>query len=348
MRKPLPEFLLALSTVAVFGAALLVSECSLRVVEPRYLDRTKGATVYSEDYGWKLRRGFRGPFHGVFTTVNEQGYRGPAHPASPQAGRTRVVMLGDSITFGVGVSDAETFSALLEARSARFDVINLAVEGYGTDQELIRLEREGLAYRPAVVVLNFCVANDLVNNAGSAPKPYFTLEGGVLSRHDAHMRLPRWRAAAQWLEDESHLYHRLEALLPARPNPPAREAPAHGDRAGPKAAAEVTFALIRRLDEVSRRASARFLVLLHPDQTAFEKRSSVLRRFCKTDALAGIAVVDLGARYRALGLDYDSIARDVQGHLTPLGHHFAAEVIEGLLTEDSPGGLRLACGDEAS
>ena len=321
--------LLALGTVAAFGAVLVGAEWGLRRADPRYLDRVKGAMVYSEDYGWALRRGFRGAFHGVFTTVNEEGYRGRVHPRAPVAGRTRVVMLGDSITFGVGVTDAETFSALLEERSERFEVINLAVEGYGTDQELIRLERDGLALRPAVVILNFCVANDLVNNAGSLPKPYFTLEGGSLRPHDAHVRLPWWREATQWLDDESHLYHRLEALLPAHP-PPARaeEAGFRGERIGQKAAAERTFALIRRIDEVSRAAGARFLVVLHPDEVAFGQRSSVLRRFCRAGALDGIALVDLGARYRALGLDYERIARDEQGHLTALGHHFAAEAIE--------------------
>ena len=304
--------------------------------------------VYSEDYGWALRRGFRGAFHGVFTTVNERGLPGPRCTQAPVTGRTRVVMLGDSITFGVGVTDAETFSALLEERSERFEVINLAVEGYGTDQELIRLEREGLAYRPAVVILNFCVANDLVNNAGSAPKPYFTLEGGALRRHDAHMRLPWWRAAAQWLDG------RVASLpSPGGPAPGAPEASRAGSASagrsgGPEGRRGADF----RPHPAHRRAepggSARFLVLLHPDEIAFGERSSVLRRFCKTDALGGIAVVDLGARYRALGLDYESIARDEQGHLTPLGHHFAAEIIEGLLTDPPTGGLRLACRDEPS
>ena len=347
MRKPLPELLLTLGTVVAFGVALAAAECALRVVAPRYLDRVKGAMVYSEDYGWALRRGYRGPFHGVFTTVNDRGYRGPEHSVTPASGRTRVVMLGDSITFGVGVTDTETFSALLEARSDRFEVINLAVEGYGTDQELVRLEREGLGYHPAVVILNFCVANDLVNNAGSQPKPYFTLEGGSLLWHDRHMRLSFPRAAAQWLEDESHLYHRLEALFPGSSRTPRAESAApSGDRIGPRAAAELTFALLRRIAEASRGARARFLVLLHPDETAFQQRSSVLRKFCKAPGLEGIALVDLGARYRALGLDYERIARDEQGHLTPLGHHFAAEVIESVLTEPPAADLRLACPEE--
>jgi hypothetical protein len=81
--------------------------------------------------------------------------------------RPRVLMLGDSITFGSGVRDEETFCALM---AQRYDVVNLGVEGYGTDQELLKLEREGLAYHPDVVVLNFTVANDIWNVA-SAPRP---------------------------------------------------------------------------------------------------------------------------------------------------------------------------------
>ena len=73
-------------------------------------------------------------------------------------------MLGDSITFGTRVRDFETFSYLLEHRSARYEVVNLAVEGYGTDQELLLLEDEGLRYHPDVVVLNVCVANDPLDN----------------------------------------------------------------------------------------------------------------------------------------------------------------------------------------
>jgi len=84
-------------------------------------------------------------------------------------------MLGDSVTFGSGVRDDGTFCAL---RAWRYDVVNLGVEGYGTDQELLQLEHEGLAYHPDVVVLNFTVANDIWNvrsrrdDVTRLPKPY--------------------------------------------------------------------------------------------------------------------------------------------------------------------------------
>jgi hypothetical protein len=242
LRKPLPELLLAVSTCAVFVAILAGLEYGLRVGNPRYLDRDGGALVYSEP-----------------------------------AGRTRIVMLGDSIAFGHGVRDGETFSALLESRDPRFDVVNLAVEGYGTDQELLRLEREGLGYAPDVVILNFCLTNDAVNNELTTdqqdpeeriPKPYFSLEGDSLRLHDAHLRLSPLRRAGQWLRDQSHLYRRLTSVLPARdlrPRPSGRE-----PRLDPRTATDLTLRLIRRAADLSRGAGARFLCCCTPTSPPFE------------------------------------------------------------------------------
>lgn len=355
LRKPLPELLIASATVVAFAVALVGLELLLRRVDPRYLDRVGGPTIYSEAYGWKPRPGFEGLLHGVLTTVNAAAYRGREHPKERPSDRTRIVMLGDSIAFGVRVTDGQTFSALLESRSERFYVVNLAVEGYGTDQELLRLEREGLLYHPHVVILNFCLTNDVLNNSlrtdtedERVPKPYFSWDGDALHLHDEHLKLSRLGKVEHWLEDESHLYHRVAALLPARP---ARRPTSEGQgeaavRKGRRKATDLTFRLIRRVDEVTRRAGARFLVLLHPDEPALRRRSPLLQAFCWTPLLEGIAVVDLGERYRSEGMTFDQIALDYQGHLSPLGHHFAAEEIEALLAETPPRQHRVACRDD--
>jgi hypothetical protein len=340
LRRPLPELLLAASTCVVFVAVLAGLEYGLRAVDPRYLDRDGGALVYSEQYGWKLRAGFQGVFHGAFTTINAKEFRGRDHPFQKPAGRTRIVMLGDSIAFGHGVRDGETFSALLESRNARFDVVNLSVEGYGTDQELLRLEREGLRYAPDVVILNFCLTNDVVNNELTTdqqdpeeriPKPYFSLEGETLRLHDAHLRLSPLRRGGQWLRDQSHLYRLLISVLPPRdPQPgPSRREP----RLDPRTATDLTFRLIRRVANLSRDAGARFLLLLHPDEPAFRGRSALRKRFCKSSLLEGIPVVDAGDSYRAQQYAFDQVCLDYQGHLTPLGHALAEQVIETLLAE---------------
>ena len=203
--------LAACSALAVLGAAGL-AEAVLRAASPAFLagTRARHPHVYSETYGWALRPGARYTGRGgEAITVNERGYRGPLHAGRPAAGVRRVVMLGDSVTFGSGVSDAETFAALLDARPD-LEVINLGVDGYGTDQALLRLEGEGLAAAPDVVLLNFCVRNDYFDNAlpvalydGRSPKPYFTVSPAGLVLHDAHLKLTGAQRAAVALMEQS-------------------------------------------------------------------------------------------------------------------------------------------------
>jgi lysophospholipase L1-like esterase len=97
-------------------------------------------------------------------TNNRWGFRGPDFVTERTPGSFRVVVLGDSFTYGVGVADAETLPAQLEAALARrseefeVEVINLGEPGIDTARELAHL-REHQALRPDVVVLAY-VLND--------------------------------------------------------------------------------------------------------------------------------------------------------------------------------------------
>jgi hypothetical protein len=358
MRRHVPELLVSAATVLLFAAALAAGEWAARRRDPDYLYRLhaeESSNVYSEVYGWELRRGFHGYDLGELATINAKGTRGAEHAYEKPPGRARVVMLGDSIGYGAGVKDDETFSALLESRSGRYDVVNLSVGGYGTDQELIQLEREGLRYHPDVVVLNFCLFSDFADNAlpsalfdARQPKPYFTWDGQGLVLHDAHVRLGPLRRAAQWLSDQSHLFNRVRLLLGLRQRP--RQPGVWADRMAavmediPKAA-ELTFHLIARMGEDTRHAGARLLVLVHPDEHAYLHRSRLLHKFCGAPLLDGITVVDLGARYHERGLAFGDFALDEPGHLTRRGHEVVAETLETLLSGPVPPGwdYREAC-----
>jgi hypothetical protein len=361
MRRPFPELLLALSSATVVLAVLAGIEWTLRRADPDYLYALHGAessNVYSEVYGWELRRGFHGMDLGELATINREGYRGPEHALAPTPGRTRVVMLGDSIAYGAGVKDDETFSALLEKRDPPFDVIPLAVGGYGTDQELIRLEREALRYAPDVVVLHFCLFSDFADNRlptalfdARQPKPYFTWDGRDLRLHDEHVKLSWLGRWAQWLADDSHAYNRLVGLLRMQRAP--RQPGVWSDRKTQAlqdlpAAAELTFRIIRRMADRTAAAGARFLVAIHPDEFAFKHRSKLLRKFCGTPLLEGIPVLEMGARYRASGLDWSAVSLDEPGHLTRLGHRQAAEALGVALSGPLPDSwdYRTTCREE--
>ncbi len=71
----------------------------------------------------------------VAITINLFGARraGPA----PVAPASRTLVVGDSFTFGHGVNDRETFSALLEGQLAGTDVMNAGCVGTGHDQQYL-------------------------------------------------------------------------------------------------------------------------------------------------------------------------------------------------------------------
>jgi hypothetical protein len=236
-RRRWPPLLGHLALVAGSVTAVLllwmVTELALRALNPRYLDRfalddINYLHVYSEVYGWVPRRGFRLKLgQGPATSVNDAGYRGPVCPYARTPGKKRVVMLGDSIAFGYGVADEDTSSRQLEKLEPSLEVVNLAVQGYGTDQELLRFEREGLLFQPDAAILNFCLANDSRDNGathaiydGAYPKPYFLLEGGRLVLHDEQLRLSGIQRFALFLHQRSILFHEVAAFWQDSRRPP--------------------------------------------------------------------------------------------------------------------------------
>jgi lysophospholipase L1-like esterase len=114
-------------------------------------------------------------------THNSKGFR-DREPVSNN--KPRIVFLGDSLVWGFDVEASERFTEVLQAKHPEWNVSNLGVSGYGTDQEYLLLQKYFDAYRPKVVVLVICGDNDNDDNAsnfrGGYYKPYFTLEKGHL------------------------------------------------------------------------------------------------------------------------------------------------------------------------
>lgn len=92
---------------------------------------------------WAPRPGFSGEFLDKQVTINSLGLRGPEVPTPKPRARRRVLCLGDSITFGYGVDDGDSYPARLGKLVADrgHDVLNGGVTGYTSHQVLARLER---------------------------------------------------------------------------------------------------------------------------------------------------------------------------------------------------------------
>ena len=87
------------------------------------------------------------------------------HPPNDNNG---IVVLGDSHAMGWGENDGDTFSSILEHKINR-PVYNLAVSGYGTARELIRLEKSNLINNDYLGENNCSGSNNNINSGCKKP-----------------------------------------------------------------------------------------------------------------------------------------------------------------------------------
>lgn len=105
--------------------------------------------------------------------ANTMGFRDIDHPVRKPAGVFRIIVIGDSIAEGVYIdSKRHTFPSLLQKRldpdAATVEIINFGVAGYDTEQEAEMLRVRGLAMKPDLVIVAYCL-NDR-----------FHVDGGIL------------------------------------------------------------------------------------------------------------------------------------------------------------------------
>jgi hypothetical protein len=92
--------------------------------------------------------------------TNAQGFRDDAnYEYQKPAGQRRVLVLGDSQTEGFEVRQTATFAKQLERRlradGVDAQILNTGISGFGTAEELMFLEHEGMKYRPDAIVVAF-------------------------------------------------------------------------------------------------------------------------------------------------------------------------------------------------
>ncbi|CAI4029616.1 SGNH_hydro domain-containing protein [Nitrospira tepida] len=158
---------LALLTVALStGMALGASEFAVRLLAPQPTKVTV-PVIMDEELIYRLPAGTRGTDvkdeFAVSIGTNAHGLRDRDYaPTKPPGILERLLVIGDSMTFAEGVEAEQTYPKVLErALDGRYEVINAAIRGYGTDQEMIWLERLVPLYRPDAVVLAFFAVNDV-------------------------------------------------------------------------------------------------------------------------------------------------------------------------------------------
>jgi hypothetical protein len=97
--------------------------------------------------------------------INSEGFRNKEVVLNKDKNVERIIMLGDSITYGAFVKRSESFSEVLEkmlnkknehlSSPKRYEVINFGVGGYNIISEVEIFKVYGLKYKPDIVILNY-------------------------------------------------------------------------------------------------------------------------------------------------------------------------------------------------
>ncbi|HXU45880.1 MAG TPA: SGNH/GDSL hydrolase family protein [Thermoanaerobaculia bacterium] len=265
--------------------------------------------------------------------INRDGYRD--EDRDPAVHRRRIVLLGDSVAFGLGVAQDRTFAAglareLRQRASPPVELVNLAIFAYHSGNELDALREDGLRYAPEAVILQFYL-NDLgtppraIRNGPPPPPPglaarLISLKNRFLYDSALYRRLNQLASGLSFRLFHGLRRHRWpESLNADEPRGDLANLAAHPDDAAIPA-----FQAIREIRDLAVSHGARFLLVLSPDEVqlftrAYDGINDRLHRFCRT---AGIECVDLLAELRSRAdkaeLFYDGV------HYSPLGHKIVA------------------------
>jgi hypothetical protein len=153
--------------------------------------------TYDDVMGWTLGPN-RKSTNGLYYSSAE-GIRAPGEGVSfaKTSAKTRIVLVGDSFTFGDNVAYEESWGYLLEkALGPEFEVLNFGVTGYAVDQAYLRYEKDVRSWHPKLVIFGF-TSDDVERSMrlyhsamtsregwGEFPfaKPRFVLREGALTR----------------------------------------------------------------------------------------------------------------------------------------------------------------------
>ncbi len=156
--------LLAASLLVAIG----LSEIGLRIFfrDTLGISRDERTLLYRYDtvLGWRPVPYSSNQFVGsrLITVVNNSlGFRAAEPVTNSHPG---LMFLGDSFVWGYDVEAPERFTDLLQARHPDWNIYNLGVSGYGTDQEFLLLQMEFERYRPRMVFVVYSAETDEDDN----------------------------------------------------------------------------------------------------------------------------------------------------------------------------------------
>jgi hypothetical protein len=322
--KPPLWLVSGLTNLYVLSASLLVSlilvEVGLRIVNPWGMDFFHWLPYHMQGMIDHPQLGYVHPRSVSYrlghnpVRLNAQGLRDREIPYEKPDGEKRILLLGDSVTFGWGVSQGESFGdqmePLLESSSGRrWEVINAGVNGYNTEQEAIYFRIEGLRYEPDIVIVTY-----LENDIESIIDPNIV----------TWRRYPAWPSslpeALGRLKSLSYSYQLAGMFIRARQLAAQRAGEAQGGTSHLLTSNPRWAASKRHLKEIATLCAERDIGFV---VAAFSIRDPA---FYLELRQAGIDTISLGAAFENIP-EHQQYVSKVDPHPTAVGHRAMAELL---------------------
>jgi GDSL-like Lipase/Acylhydrolase family len=289
---------------------------------------------------------------------NSIGMRDREHAVPKDNGTFRVLLLGDSFMEALQVDFEDSFPKLLEDRLRQashrtVEVINCAVSGWGTDQELIYLQQYGLKFHSDLILIGMTIHNDVSDN----------LEGHFHTLVDGKM-LPKPKQEMPWFEyrslkvkdflaSHSHLtqllrkykYRRGLATAAQSLDTHLLQLVRREESAQLGMGWEMTYQLFKQMQEAGKGIGAETAIFLIPlsiqlydqaltsfirthdvsrDDISLERPQEKMRQFGNS---LGIQIIDLLPNFREWVQRHQRSLHVGDGHWNAEGHRIAADVV---------------------
>lgn len=280
--------------ILILAVVIFVGEILIRTISPNYALRGKNERSFFAAFdpllGWSPKKNFTGvhekdgfsiPIH-----QNRFGLRAPdSLTKKKDSGKKRILVLGDSYVWGYGSGDDELFTRSSQNETDPFELVNLGVSGYGTDQEFLFYKGLGTEFEADEVALIFTVNNDFTNNKSRSqygyPKPFFTIDGKGLELHTNHIRKNELLGARDWIRTRFFFINYLdrqirrirtylENRLKDSREPRRKDRPIRSKK--DEAALELTARIVRELKTLVESEGKRFYVVFVPFKLHIKER----------------------------------------------------------------------------
>lgn len=151
IRRLLAGLLIALVVLGLLEACARVIFTIREDLEPR----TSDWYTFSADLGWERKPNFDGSYMGVHYQFDSHGFFGIDTEKLSNSHDPKILVLGDSVTFGFGVSPEFSFPEILDDFLPGVSVINLGVSGYSSFQGYKTLLKYVPTLNPALIIVGF-------------------------------------------------------------------------------------------------------------------------------------------------------------------------------------------------